>query len=360
MYDLWLRISQHQHYATIIFGTKCLVASIVLVSGLLIGVGKSGYPLSPESLYDAMIKEEFVLDDLHTSSIQTKSLNDLLAMSPTDEWFARDWAHYFFELDTAGHHSAGDNVTSDQWTTLYNQTCQQYQPICSKLVFHGDRLPKDKFIYTILSAYFATRIDQSLAPSHQLFPNLHSLTLRSQVSTNKSDPLCFRERRGCADHHTVMLNISLLPSYAEFVHVLVHEIAGHTVDLGVIKGISRELSDEYREFGNRVFSVDDASLGFYQLSWQGETVRKKGARMNEFCSLYGMTNMFEDFAECALMFKNHNEYFRILARSNRTMAKKYQYFANLFGNSPIITHSPWAQHVGDDRDARVRDLTKIY
>jgi hypothetical protein len=55
--------------------------------------------------------------------------------------------------------------------------------------------------------------------------------------------------------------------------------------------------------------------------------------------------MFEDFAECALMFKNHNEYFRTIARSNRTIARKYQYFANLFGNSPIITHSPWAHHV---------------
>jgi hypothetical protein len=84
MYNLWLGISQHPRYATLLFGIKCLVASIVFVSGLLIGVGKSGYPLSPESLYDAMIQEEFGLDDFHPSPTPTKSLDDLLALSPTD------------------------------------------------------------------------------------------------------------------------------------------------------------------------------------------------------------------------------------------------------------------------------------
>ena len=81
--------------------------------------------------------------------------------------------------------------------------------------------------------------------------------------------------------------------------------------------------------------------------------------MPDFCSMYGMTNMFEDFAECKLMFTNHNLYFRILAKENRVMLKKYQYFSNLNDTAYLFANPEKAVEAKKDPEKRVRDLTKL-
>lgn len=79
----------------------------------------------------------------------------------------------------------------------------------------------------------------------------------------------------------------------------------------------------------------------------------------DFCSLYSMTNMFEDFAECALMFENHNAYFKALAQTNRVMKKKFMWFANLYANGYIFANPKKALEAKKGINVRVRDMTKV-
>jgi len=54
------------------------------------------------------------------------------------------------------------------------------------------------------------------------------------------------------------------------------------------------------------------------------------SQSEDFCSGYGMTNPFEDFAECFNLYLNHNSYFAYLAKNNNALADKYNFFANIF------------------------------
>jgi len=67
------------------------------------------------------------------------------------------------------------------------------------------------------------------------------------------------------------------------------------------------------------------------LSWQSEKIRKSDAVKDDFCSGYGMTDPFEDFAECHNLYLNHNAIFKKMAISNDNMRKKYNFMANLYG-----------------------------
>jgi hypothetical protein len=51
----------------------------------------------------------------------------------------------------------------------------------------------------------------------------------------------------------------------------------------------------------------------------------------DFCSGYGMSDPFEDFAECHNLYLNHHDYFRKLAMNNSTVKEKYNFMSNLYG-----------------------------
>lgn len=68
--------------------------------------------------------------------------------------------------------------------------------------------------------------------------------------------------------------MELIKTPIEYIHTLVHEI-GHITDLGVLIGVAREYDKDFKEFSEPAFKIDDISLAYYGVSWQGELVRKK-------------------------------------------------------------------------------------
>lgn len=115
----------------------------------------------------------------------------------------------------------------------------------------------------------------------------------------------------------------------EYWGVLSHEF-GHIVDLGLLQGLSKGKDFSFTEFGKVRFSLDDPSLEYYRYTRESESVRKAEAKKSDFCSGYGMTNPFEDFAECHNLYLNNKELFQLMARESSVMKSKYNYLANLF------------------------------
>ena len=77
----------------------------------------------------------------------------------------------------------------------------------------------------------------------------------------------------------------------------------------------------------------------------------------DFCSWYGMSDPFEDFAECHNLYLNHHDYFRKLAMNNSTVKNKYNFMSNLYGwkyiNDSEARYEKWSNSY------RVWDTTKI-
>lgn len=137
------------------------------------------------------------------------------------------------------------------------------------------------------------------------------------------------KRRWGATWEKITINLSSLFELQEFYKVLVHEF-GHIVDLGALQGLSLSKNGNFTEFGRVVFAIDDPSLEYYRYSRQSEAIRKNNAQRKDFCSGYGMTNPFEDFAECFNLYLTNHQLFKEIGKSNPTLNQKYNYFANLF------------------------------
>lgn len=107
---------------------------------------------------------------------------------------------------------------------------------------------------------------------------------------------------------------------SEKIKVFVHEL-GHVVDIHYLKpGV----------FG-------DVSEDFYSISWDSYKVKKKGVKLADFVSGYALSNKYEDFAESFSFFIFHNAEFYERAKTNASVAKKYEFFAKkLFEESEFI------------------------
>jgi hypothetical protein len=112
--------------------------------------------------------------------------------------------------------------------------------------------------------------------------------------------------------------------------VLFHEL-GHIVDLGGLQGTP--------EYGNSAFwdgSIaiyqNDISLLFYQISWNDSTTKKEGVSRLDFVSGYGASDVFEDFAESFLYYREHGNEFRLLAEQNDSLSKKYEFLKEYIFN----------------------------
>jgi len=105
---------------------------------------------------------------------------------------------------------------------------------------------------------------------------------------------------------------------------------GHILDLGILQGSQKTIDQTYTEFGKAVFAIDDISLSYYRLSRDSESIRKSTAIKKDFCSGYGMSNPFEDFAECFNLYINHNALFKAYAKDNKMIKNKYNFIAGLF------------------------------
>jgi hypothetical protein len=137
---------------------------------------------------------------------------------------------------------------------------------------------------------------------------------------------------------------------------LTHEV-GHIIDLGALQGKSKTKHQLFTEFGKAVFTIDDPSLEYYEYSRQSETIRKSGVNKKDFCSGYGMSDPFEDFAECHNLYLNHQNVFQFLAQHNTSLRNKYNYLANLYGGNYFSNSSLTAEQV--KADWRAWDTTRI-
>ncbi|MDR0651505.1 MAG: hypothetical protein LBG59_09220 [Candidatus Peribacteria bacterium] len=70
-----------------------------------------------------------------------------------------------------------------------------------------------------------------------------------------------------------------------------------------------------------------------------------------------MTDPFEDFAECHNFYLNHHDLLVTLARTNESLAAKFNYFANLYGGDFFSDSSFTSQ--GVETTWRAWDTTRI-
>lgn len=135
-------------------------------------------------------------------------------------------------------------------------------------------------------------------------------------------------RRWYAWHHSIVMNIKKNMDYKQFMEVLTHEL-WHIVDLWIITWKKRIKNKIYTEFWRASFSIDDKSINFYKLSWKSEKIKQDYSYAKDFVSWYGLTDTFEDFAECFNMYVNHNSVFKKIAKESNILYKKYMFLNNI-------------------------------
>ena len=216
----------------------------------------------------------------------------------------------------------------NEYKLKFQNMCIANMSFCSKIKFQSEFTYKDKYMYLASAIYVLNFIGNNAQIGAPIKDQLKSISISSASNS----------RRWFANRSTVTLNLWSVKSYTEFMELVTHEL-WHIVDLWVIKWYSSKMDSVYTEFGKKVFAVDDASLEYYALSWQSENTRKSTSQKADFCSSYGMSDPFEDFAECQNLYLNHNAIFKAWAQQNDIMKQKYNFFANLYGGKYMFASS---------------------
>lgn len=216
----------------------------------------------------------------------------------------------------------------NEYLMKFQNICLSNISFCAKIKFQWELNQKDKYMYLASAIYVLKHLETNLQLGKPVKTQLKKITINTDSST----------RRWFANWDTVTINLWMITSYVEFFELVVHEI-WHVTDLGIVRWLSDQKSSTYTEFGRSVLEIDDPSIEFYKLSWQSEKVRNSSAKKEDFCSGYGMTNPFEDFAECHNLYLNHNAVFRYWAQNNETMKQKYNFMANLYWGSYMFDSS---------------------
>lgn len=296
--------------SNLLFVCKIIAVAVIVFLGLTIKTSEVGYRLAD------VPQDNFLLQSGSIYSSMTSSSGDVLVQDA-------------LQMVYPDMH----NLWSDQEDMIFAEkfqyVCDEHTDLCSKVTFIWTISPKDKYVYFSLIVYLVNAIDELIDDQ---FDSLHDVLESIDINT------AWWLRRGGADWHNITINTEIIWSYEEFLEVLTHEL-GHVIDLGMIQWVSRSKSFDYTEFGAVQFAADDRSIDFYALSWKDEYKRNALSNSTDFCSGYGMTNPFEDFAECLNLYLNHNSLFRLWAADNDALAKKYNLFAALFGNSYLFAWS---------------------
>lgn len=136
------------------------------------------------------------------------------------------------------------------------------------------------------------------------------------------------EQRGLAGPHSVIVTGNVPPQ--EFRALLVHELFGHIVDLGCLQGTAESGFSAFRDGKTPIFR-NDASVGFYEISWLTEKVQRAEAGPQDFVTGYASWDVFEDFAETVTYYVLQESAFRARAKTNAVLAEKLAWLeANLF------------------------------
>ena len=239
-----------------------------------------------------------------------------------------------------------DEIESHWASSAFSKVCSKYKNICNKITRGGDFTDNDKSVKFLYVTYLLKKLD--LNSTRWKNP---SEALLAMLINEKN-----WARRWSANRTTITINLWWMIYDNEFFQVISHEM-WHIVDLGWLQWTSRNKSQNFTEFNKAVFAIDDPSLEYYKYSRSSETVRKSWMTKEDFCSWYGMSDPFEDFAECHNLYLNHHDYFRKLAMNNSTVKNKYNFMSNLYGwkyiNDSDARYEKWSNSY------RVWDTTKI-
>lgn len=292
-----------------IFSIKVTIVVIVFFAWLVLDIQPLDQPLTYQMLFT-----EFV---------------DEIIPQPLDEPKPFDQKEIQDNIDSILRpilHEAWDAAQDDvYWDAMLESSCKIVEWYCDKILNFGTRSKKEKYTYNSLALYYMATIDNKINRKNTLKETLKTLELKKDIDKD----------RWLAGHSLVRINLWKIKSLQEFVEVLTHEL-GHVVDLWVLEWTTSKAYDaKFTEFGEPAFRTDDISLWFYELSRESEKTRKKTITEWNFCSWYGSSNPFEDFAEHFNCYLNHNSFFFELANVDPVMFKKYQFFAKLFENDYI-------------------------
>lgn len=288
------------------------------------------------------IKEDFVSTNMYEwAEVQS---NDM-----TSDFKDALWKH-----EVAG--IAGDDYDSyeyipwqeSEYEELFQNICMTNRTFCDKMIFNWEYDMQDKYMYLASAIYVLRFIENNIQAWLPIAKNLDKIIVNDARNT----------RRWFANWTTVTLNLWSVSSYAEFMELVSHEL-WHIVDLWLVRWYSFQKDSNYTEFGNIVFSVDDPSISYYEISWDGENIRKATSVMWDFCSSYGMSDPFEDFAECHNLYLNHNAIFKAWAKNNESMRQKYNFFANLYGGKFLFNSSVDLSKYEATSSYRPWDTTKM-
>lgn len=281
-----------------------------------------------------------------------KYYNDI---TPIDYEYNEDWTNelWMHNISDTGQSEKVDTYTDLDWENheyelKYQTLCFSNFSTCIKIVFDWEFSSKDKFMYFASTIYVLNTISENIQIWWDIKTQLKKINLNPE----------FWATRWSADRNSVSIKLWAVKSYTEYLWLISHEL-WHVVDLWVVQWYSSEKDPKYTEFWYSVFSVDDPSLSYYSLSWDSEKVRKSEATKEDFCSGYGMTDPFEDFAECHNMYLNHNDIFKKWAKVNDVMKQKYNFFANLYWWKFMFSSSSDIAKFEMNHSRRPRDTTKM-
>jgi len=238
-----------------------------------------------------------------------------------------------------------ESETHGAWS-LFEKLCIKYKTICNKINRAWTFTDEEKSLKFAYVVYLLKNLDENI--TRWKFP---SEALLGMLINEKN-----WERRWSANWTTITINLWWMKYDNEFYQVISHEI-GHIIDLGWLQWISNKKSSTFTEFNKSVFAIDDPSLEYYKYSRLSEKVRKSWMSREDFCSWYGMSDPFEDFAECHNLYLNHHDYFHKIALNNNVVKNKYNFFSNLYGWKYI--NESEAKYEEREPTYRVWDTTKI-
>lgn len=181
-------------------------------------------------------------------------------------------------------------------------------------------------------------IDNLLPTDQKIRNSLHTITINNQ--SGKS--------RWYSSHSSIIINYGTMATQ-EFREVLTHELA-HIIDLGIKTGINSEYDTKFTEFWEKVFKTDDPSLSYYTLSRDSEQKKHIWSKKEDFCSIYAMSNPFEDWAECVQLYINHYDYFSHIQQDNVVLHKKFNIIAwymkepMIWWSLSIKTYNLWERY----------------
>ena len=253
----------------------------------------------------------------------------------------------YLENETKTQELSENVDDEDHWSSsAFSKLCWKYKTICNKISWAGNFTDEDKSLKFAYVTYLLKKLDANITR----WKNPTEALLAMLVNESKW------ARRWSANWTTITINLWWMKYDNEFFQVISHEM-WHIIDLWWLQWSSNQKNPIFTEFNKVVFAIDDPSLEYYKYSRSSETVRKSWMTKEDFCSWYGMSDPFEDFAECHNLYLNHHDYFHKIAMNNPTIKNKYNFMSNLYGWKYI--NNSEANYENRDNSYRVWDTTKI-